>query len=357
MGVCVIKQYKVRNVAVSPGLVLSPMSGVTTRPFRRLVKELNPAAVGLLVSEFVSVEGMTRGSRRTMEMMRFSEEERPYCVQIFGYDVQRMQDAALMVQDLGADIVDINCGCPAPKVVKRGGGCELMRQPEHLQKIVAAVRKAVSIPLTLKMRSGWDESSRNAVELAKMVVGEGIEALAVHGRTRAQLYRGEADWSLVEAVADAVDVPVLGSGDVVDRASAEQRLRGKVAGLFIGRASMWNPMVFSEIMTGAPSALSGNHELMLKVLMRYIELLREDFQESSCPGKLKQLASQMCRGTPWRKQLLSLNTLAEQLRLLEMVRDGAFRNTGAQGSAEPDDGAVGEDSAADDLTCEQYAAA
>lgn len=351
MGVCVIKQYKIRNVTVSPGLVLSPMSGVTTRPFRRLVKELNPGAVGLLVSEFVSVEGMTRGSRRTLEMMRFAEEERPYCVQIFGYDVDRMRDAALMVQDLGADVVDINCGCPAPKVVKRGGGCELMRQPEHLQKVVSAVRKAVSIPLTLKMRSGWDESSRNAVELAKMVVSEGVEALAVHGRTRAQLYRGLADWSLVEAVAEAVDVPVLGSGDVVDRASADERLRGKVAGLFIGRASIWNPLVFGEIVSGAPSALRGNQELMLKVLMRYIELLREDFQDSSCPGKVKQLASQMCRGAPWRKQLLTLNTLPEQIRLLEMVRDGAFRNTVAAAGDDAEPETAGEES------CDQYAAA
>ena len=138
-----IRSYAVRSIQVNPGLVLSPMSGVTTRPFRRLIKELNPGAVGLVVSEFVSVEGMTRGSRRTLEMMRFSEEERPYCVQIFGYDIDRMRDAALMVQDIGADIVDINCGCPAPKVVKRGGGCELMRQPDHLQRIIKEVRKAV----------------------------------------------------------------------------------------------------------------------------------------------------------------------------------------------------------------------
>jgi nifR3 family TIM-barrel protein len=333
----VIKQYKVRNITISPGLVLSPMSGVTTRPFRRLIKEFNPGAVGLLVSEFVSVEGMTRGSRRTLEMMRFSEEERPYCVQIFGYDIDRMRDAALMVQDIGADIVDINCGCPAPKVVKRGGGCELMRQPEHLREIVRAVKSAISIPLTLKMRSGWDESSKNAVDLACMLVDEGVEALTVHGRTRAQLYRGEADWSLVEQVADAVSVPVLGSGDVVDRASAEARLRGKVAGLFIGRASMWNPLVFGEIMTGSPSALRGNEPLMLRIIFRYIELLREDFQESSCAGKLKQLASQMCRGARWRKQLLTLNTLEEQIRLLELVRDGGLGNSDVEGSRESED--------------------
>ncbi len=319
-----IKSYAVRTIQVNPGLVLSPMSGVTSRPFRRLIKALNPGGVGLVVSEFVSVEGMTRGSRRTLEMMKFSEEERPYCVQIFGYDIDRMRDAALMVQDIGADLVDINCGCPAPKVVKRGGGCELMRQPDHLQMIIREVRKALAIPLTLKIRAGWDEGSRNAIEIARMAQGEGVEALAVHGRTRAQLYRGSADWDLVERVAESVTIPVLGSGDVVDRASAEHRFKGRIAGLFIGRASMWNPLVFSEIMTGASNTIYKDQQKMLAILFGYIELLREDFPESSCAGKVKQLASQMCRGTPWRKNLLAINTLAEQVNLLQSVRDGAF---------------------------------
>ncbi len=319
-----IKQYKVRDIVISPGLVLSPMSGVTTRAFRRLIKESNPKGVGLVVSEFVSVEGMTRGSRRTMEMMRYSADERPYCVQIFGYDIDRMRDAAMMVQDIGADIVDINCGCPAPKVVKRGGGCELMRQPEHLRQIVREVRRAVRIPLTIKIRSGWDEGSRNAMDVALMAEGEGVEAIAIHGRTRSQLYRGEADWDVVERVADRLSIPVLGSGDVVDRHSAEQRLKGKVAGLFIGRASMWNPYVFSEIMTGEPSRLRENPGLMLGLLFRYIELLKEDFSDSTCVGKVKQLASQMCRGALWRKTLLTINSLQEQVQFLERVRAGEW---------------------------------
>jgi nifR3 family TIM-barrel protein len=245
-------------------------------------------------------------------------------VQIFGYDVDRMRDAALMVQDIGADMVDINCGCPAPKVVKRGGGCELMRQPDHLRQIIREVRRAVSIPLTLKIRAGWDESSRNAIDVAKMAESEGIEALAIHGRTRAQLYRGLADWSLVKEVAEHLSIPVLGSGDVIDGATAEERLQGKVAGLFIGRASIWNPLVFREIVSGERDTLRNNHAKMLEVLFRYVDLLREDFHDSSCAGKLKQLASQMCRGAIWRKPLLTLTTLGEQIDLLRRVRDGAF---------------------------------
>lgn len=341
-----IKSYQIRHIQINPGLVLSPMSGVTTRPFRRLIKELNPGAVGLVVSEFVSVEGMTRGSQRTLEMMKFSEMERPYCVQIFGYDVDRMRDAALMVQDIGADVVDINCGCPAPKVVKRGGGCELMRQPEHLQKIIQEVRRAISIPLTLKVRAGWDEGSRNAKDIALMAQEEGIEALAIHGRTRSQLYRGQADWELVQEVAEVLRIPVQGSGDIVCRKTAEERLKGKVAGLFIGRASMMNPFVFSEILNDEPSRLKGNYDLMLDVLFRYIELLREDFQESSCSGKLKQLASQMCRGAPWRKQLLTLNSIKDHENLLRSVREGRWRSSSTQF----------EENEAADVSCDMFSA-
>jgi tRNA-dihydrouridine synthase B len=347
----VMKAYSIRNIPITPGLVLSPMSGVTTRPFRRLIKRLNPGAVGLVVSEFVSVEGMTRGSRKTMDMMRFAEEERPYCVQIFGYDIDRMRDAALMVQDLGVDIVDINCGCPAPKVVKRGGGCELMRQASHLAAIVREVRKALSIPLTMKIRAGWDESSKNAVEIARMAESEGIEALAVHGRTRAQLYRGQADWDLVAEVSAAVKVPVCGSGDVVDRDSADARLREGVAGLFIGRASMSNPFVFTEIVTGESCGLRSDQVKMLEVLTEYIKLLREDFPETACPGKVKQLASQMCRGAMWRKPLMGMNTLAEQVCLLDRVRDGAWKpsyidSVGSQNEVDTSSG---------DESCDQYA--
>jgi nifR3 family TIM-barrel protein len=301
------------------------------------------------VSEFVSVEGMTRGSKRTVEMMKFSDDERPYCIQIFGYDIERMRDAAKMVQDFGADIVDINCGCPAPKVVKRGGGAELMRQPDHLKEIIRAVKGAVSIPVTVKIRAGWDEASRNAVEVARMAEAEGVEGVAVHARTRSQLYRGEADWSLTQAVAQALKIPVMGSGDVVDCASADARLRGGIAGLFIGRAAMWNPFVFKEIASGESVDLRRNQPLMVDILLRYAELLVEDFQPSSCAGKLKQLASQMCRGAMWRKQLLTLHTFEQQLQLLNAVKSGVWTTTHTE-HHESDELPVVEEQ----LTCDQY---
>ncbi len=316
-----IPKFKLRNIEFNPALVLAPMSGVTTSAFRRLIKEFNPGSVGLVVSEFISVEGMTRQSQRSLDMMRYHENERPYGIQIFGYDPVRMRDAAVMVEQSGADLLDINCGCPAPKVVKRGGGCELMRQPDHLGKILKEVRKAVSIPLTLKMRSGWDEGNLNSIEIAKVAEGEGVEAVTIHGRTRSQLYRGFADWQIISRIIQEVKIPVFGSGDVVDRASAEERLASGVKGLFVGRGAMSNPFVFSEIVSGKKIYDPSDVGLVLKVIERYISLLREEFPDKSCIGKVKQLVSQFVRGHEWRKELCRENTLEGQMEILKRLKE------------------------------------
>ncbi len=315
-----IPGYTIGAVHVNPGLVLAPMSGVTCAAFRRLLRRCNPGHIGLVVSEFISVEGLTRDSRRSFQMLKFYPEERPVGIQIFGYDIDRMRDAALMVQDVGADIVDINCGCPAPKVVRNGGGCELMRQPEHLRKILATVRRAVSIPLTMKFRAGWDSQRRNAVEIAHLAEGEGVDAIAVHGRTRAQLYHGEADWNLVREVRDAVKIPVAGSGDIEDVISAEERLRtGGVHGLFIGRAAIRNPFVFTDIRTGRPKSRLSDGTL-LQVLQQYIELLEEDFAPQHRIGRIKQLVTQMGKGRSWVKAIVRAQSETELLAAIAAAR-------------------------------------
>ena len=294
------------------------MSGVTCTAFRRLIRRLNPDSVGLLVSEFLSVEGMTRNGRRTLQMMKFHEEERPFSIQIFGKDPARMRDAAIMVEESGADMVDINCGCPAPKVVRRGGGAELMRQPAILASILREVRKAVTIPVTLKIRAGWDQQSRNAMEIAKLAEGEGIDGLAIHGRTRAQMYQGEADWDLVEEVAEALSIPVCGSGDVVDLESARARLRGKIAGLYIGRAALSNPYVFREIAHGEQFRIRTRPAEAIDVVRQYMDLLLEDYSEQAAIGRVKQL---ICRLAPrswwWKTTVLRKLTIAEILAVLE----------------------------------------
>jgi nifR3 family TIM-barrel protein len=320
-----IPGYSIRQVAVNPGLVLAPMSGVTCTAFRQLIRELNPGAVGLLVSEFISVEGLTREGRRSLEMMRFAEMERPIGIQIFGYDIKRMRDAAVMVEQAGADVVDINCGCPAPKVVRRGGGCELMRQPLHLGAMLREVRTAVSIPLTIKMRSGWDDGSRNAPEIARIAELEGVEAVTVHGRTRAALYRGTADYEIVQRVVESVRIPVCGSGDVVDAASASERLGSGVVGLYVGRAAIHNPLVFTDIIEGRSPELKDRPDLMVKILLRYRDLLIEGGRPplAMC-GRLKQLASQMAKGCAWTKPFCRAQSLREQEEVLEKVVDGTF---------------------------------
>ena len=178
---------------------VAPMAGMTDSAFRRLVKR--QGACGLVVSEMVSSEALVRGIGRSLEYLEFTEEERPVSIQIFGGDPSHMAEAAQVVESRGADIVDVNMGCPVPKIAKHNAGCSLMREPEHAAAIVAAMVKAVKIPVTVKMRAGWNEREVNAPELARMVEAAGASAVAVHGRTAAQAYHGLADWDLIARVA------------------------------------------------------------------------------------------------------------------------------------------------------------
>ncbi|MGH9195851.1 MAG: tRNA dihydrouridine synthase, partial [Acidimicrobiia bacterium] len=193
---------------------LAPMAGMTDTAFRRLVKR--HGGCGLVVTEMVSSEGLVRGVDRTLEYAEFTEEERPVSIQIFGGDPEKMARAAQIVEDMGADLVDVNMGCPVPKIAKHNAGCSLMKEPSHAQAIVRSMVKAVGIPVTVKMRSGWDERAINAPLLARQLEDAGAGALAVHGRTAAQAYSGSADWQLIAEVADSVNIPVFGCGDCVE---------------------------------------------------------------------------------------------------------------------------------------------
>ncbi|MBK9769034.1 MAG: tRNA-dihydrouridine synthase [Chloracidobacterium sp.] len=182
-----MKPFKIRDILIDPPLILSPMAGVTDYTFRRLIKRRG--GVGLVVSEFISVEGLTRHNPKSKRQMRFDQEERPYAVQIFGGKPDRMAMGAEMAQEVGADILDVNCGCPAPKVVKNGGGSGLLREPALLETILKEIKKTITIPLTLKLRTGYTESSINVVGVAKMAEQCGVEHIQVHGRTRSGLQR------------------------------------------------------------------------------------------------------------------------------------------------------------------------
>jgi nifR3 family TIM-barrel protein len=309
---------RIGTLRTANNLVLAPMSGVTDSAFRSLVRACSGSAVGLMVSEFIAAEGLTRDNERTLRMLRYRESERPLSIQIFGADVERMARAARMVADAGADVVDINCGCPAPKVVRRGGGAELMRQGERLREILRRIVAVVGIPVTVKMRAGWDDSSVNAVEVARIAEGEGAAMLAVHGRTRVQLYSGAANWDLVRRVRGSVGIPVLGSGDIIDARGALARLRAGFAdGVMVGRAAMDNPWIFREIDAVArgeqlPQASPQARLAALRLLGR---LLGADLPEYAYVGRFRGMACRLVRGMPGsaraRQLLGSVRSVAE----------------------------------------------
>src|SRR6202165_2282150 len=218
-----IKPFRIRDIEINPPLVLSPMAGVTDVSFRRLLKRRG--GVGLSVSEFISVEGLTRSNPKSKRQMRFYPEERPFAVQIFGGQPDRMRMAAEMAEEIGADILDINCGCPAPKVVKHGGGSGLLKDHERLETILKEIKKEITIPLTIKLSAGYSDTTINAVETAKLAEACGVELIALHGRTKEQGYRGQANWDLVRAIKETVSIPVSGSGDVTTIEQAFDRFR------------------------------------------------------------------------------------------------------------------------------------
>jgi tRNA-dihydrouridine synthase B len=290
---------EIGSLRISPRLMLAPMSGVTDSAFRRIVRRASGRSVGLMLTEFISVEALTRDNAKSFRMMRFRPEERPIAVQIFGADADRMARAARLVEESGADVLDINCGCPVPKVVKRGGGCELMRQPEQLSHILRAVRREVSIPVTLKMRSGWDETNRNAGDVAAIAEAAGVDMVTIHGRTRVQLYHGEADWSVIPSVRRRVSIPVVGSGDILTAADALRRERVfSPDGVMIGRGALANPWIFRQIeeLRRGESVYRPALEERLDAMHAYAACLEEDHPPVAVVARLRQFAGRLTKG-------------------------------------------------------------
>lgn len=236
---------KIGKVELESNILLAPMAGVTDKAFRMIVKPFGPA---LMYTEMVSGKGLFYKSKKTADLLTADESEKPVAVQIFGHDADIMAEIANSTLEYGAAVIDINMGCPAPKIVNNGDGCALMKSPETAAKVISAVCRAVDVPVTVKFRAGWDDKSINAVEFAKIAEQSGASAVTVHGRTREQFYSGTADLDIIKTVKAAVKIPVIGNGDIIDGGSAAHMLEYTGCdGIMVGRAAEGNPWIFKEI--------------------------------------------------------------------------------------------------------------
>jgi tRNA-dihydrouridine synthase B len=236
---------RIGKIQLDNPVILAPMAGVTDVAFRLLAKEMG---CGLVYSEMISEKGLLYQNCHTLNILKIDEQERPVAVQIFGSNPDGMAAAAKIVERSGADIIDINMGCPTLKIVRNGEGSALMRQPELAYQIMASVAQAVAVPVTVKFRKGWDDSSINAVTMAQLAQRAGLAAVAIHGRTREQFYAGQADWSIISAVKNSVSIPVIGNGDIRTPEDAQRMLTETGCdGIMVGRGAQGNPWIFRQI--------------------------------------------------------------------------------------------------------------
>ncbi|RRR76800.1 MAG: tRNA dihydrouridine synthase DusB [Candidatus Viridilinea halotolerans] len=311
--------YIIEQLCITPNIVLAPMAGVTDSIFRRMI--LRMGGCGLVSTEMTNAASVSPKALRRHGLLTFYPEERPLTMQLSGNDPDLVAHAAQMVEQLGADIIDLNCGCPSPKVTGGGHGASLLRDLPRMERMLRAVRAAVQVPITLKFRAGWDEQQLNYLETAKLAEDCGVAALALHPRTREQRYTGQADWSRVAAVKAAVSIPVIGSGDVQDAHDALVRLRASGAdGVMIGRAAMANPWIFLQIaqLRAGQAPIQPTPADKLDFLLRYMAMCEEEMAPRLALNKTKQLIGQFVVALPGASHL---RVAVHQAPSLSQARD------------------------------------
>jgi len=305
--------------------VLAPLAGITFLPFRLLAKE---AGCALVCSEMVSANGLVYNSIKTHELLRSRAEEKPLSVQIFGSDPAIMAEAAAIVEASGADILDINLGCAVKKVLKTGSGAALMREPRKVEGIFQRVRKKINIPLTIKIRTGWEASGNQALKIAEIAEKNGIDAITVHPRTAPQGFGGKADWSLIKAVKMRASIPVIGNGDIV---CPEDALRMTTAtgcdAVMIGRAAMGNPWIFSQVISLLQGAdvtfpdLEQRFETMATFISSTVDFFGEHRACKLLRGQLGWFAKGLKYSGRFRESIKRVSTKQKALTLVEQYKD------------------------------------
>ena len=292
------KDFKLGPFQIDHPFILAPMAGITNSPFRRLMRRMKSSVV---VSELVSANGIEYGGQRTLELLKFHDEERVVGLQIFGEDEGRLCKASQLIEKLGADFVDLNLGCPVSKVVTKGAGSAMCRNPLELGKILAAMVKSVKIPVTIKIRTGWDSESRNAHEVIQAAADAGVTWVAVHGRTRAQAYTGLADWDFIGELKVKSPIPIIGNGDLTTPEMAVERMRTYgVDAVLIGRGALRNPFIFEQALSiwkgGSYSLPKASN--YIELMSTHKILLNENFNERGALLHAKKFLSWYSAGFP-----------------------------------------------------------
>ena len=317
---------QIGNLTLDNNVILAPLAGITNLPFRLMAKA---AGCGLVCSEMISANGLVYGCSKTEQMLNSAPEEKPLSVQIFGSDPGIMAEAAAIVESKGADIVDINFGCSVRKVIKTGSGVALMRTPDQAKALLKAVRAAIRIPLTIKIRSGWDASGREALNIARIAKECGVDAIAVHPRTAGQQFRGLADWSIIAAVKKSVGIPVIGNGDIVSARDALKMLEETGCdAVMIGRRAIGNPAIFSRVLARingqepAREDLSQRFEVMTHYFKASMDYIGEEAACRMMRSRLGWFTRGMRNSSKFRESIKHLSSEEEGIELI-----GAYRNS------------------------------